>query len=136
MKDKNYSTKRMTKKMAQYLSDCNVDGKGRLANGQRRPVRVPILKECCLLNNWNYDILMDHLRWQDDELNKMIKTLLHWKEIILERGMMTGVFKPGPAVFCLKQLGWKDGPDSRLRQTDPDEDDELTKALEEIAKTL
>ena len=130
-----YTKKYMLKRIAEYIADCNVDGTHVLPNGQRKPVRVPILKECCLKNGWNYDYVMQ-LQRDDEELSQSIRDLLGWKEIILEQGMLTGVFKPGAAIFSLKQLGWTDRQDIKLQKQEAVEDDELTKALEEIAKKL
>ena len=130
-----YKTNYMVKKIEEYIADCNVDGTHLMPNGQRKPVRVPILKECCLRNQWNYDWIMQMQR-EDEELSDAIHTLLGWKEVILEQGMLTGVLRPGAAIFSLKQLGWTDRQDIKLQKTETVEDDELTKALEEIAKKL
>ena len=130
-----YKTNFMVEKIEEYIADCNVDGTHTYPNGQRKPVRVPILKECCLRNQWNYDYVMQ-LQRNDDELSDAIHVLLGWKEVILEQGMLTGVFKPGAAIFSLKQLGWTDHQEIKLQKQEVIEDDELTKALEEIAKGL
>lgn len=130
-----YKTKYMLQKIEEYVADCNVDGTQKLPNGQRKPVRVPILKECCLRNHWNYDWVMQMQR-ENEELSDAIHVLLGWKEIILEQGMLTGVFKPGAAIFSLKQLGWTDKQDIKVQKQEAIEDDELTKALEDIAKRL
>ena len=130
-----YKTKFMVKKIQEYVDDCNVDGSHFLPNGQRKPIQVPILKECCLKNGWNYDWVMQMQR-DNEELQDAVHVLLGWKEIILEKGMLTGVFRPGAAIFSLKQLGWKDSQDITLQKQETVEDDELTKALEDIAKKL
>ena len=130
-----YKIPDMIKRMEEYIADCNVDGSQKLPNGQRKPVRVPILKECCLRNKWTYDYVHELARG-NEELSLAIKELLGWKEVILEQGMLTGVFKPSAAIFSLKQLGWTDKQDIKLEKTEVIDDDELTKALEEIAKNL
>ena len=130
-----YKIKTMVKRMQEYIRDCNVDGTQTLPDGRRKPVHVPILKECCLKNNWNYDYLHELAR-ENEELSLTIKELIGWKEVILEQGMLTGVFRPGAAIFSLKQLGWTDRQDIKLQKTETVDDDELTKALEEIAKKL
>ena len=130
-----YESKNMLRKISDYIDGCNVDGTKLLPNGQRRPVRVPILKECCLRNGWNYDYVMQ-LQRGDEDLYGKIQELLGWKEILLEQGMLTGVFKPGAAIFSLKQLGWTDRQDIRLHKGEDINDDELTQSLEERARTM
>ena len=68
---------------------------------------LPILKECCLLNNWDYDYVMK-LQRNDDELRQSIKRLLYQKEVNLEKGALKGTFSTTMAIFSLKQLGWRD----------------------------
>lgn len=130
-----YKISFMIDKLAEYVDDCNVDGSQHYPNGQRKPVRVPILKECCLRNGWNYDYVMQ-LQRDNEDLSDAIRELLGWKEVILEQGMLTGVFKPGAAIFSLKQLGWTDKQDIKLQKQEAIADDDLTKALEDIAKKL
>ena len=67
----------------------------------------PILKECCLLNDWDYDYVME-LQRQHKKLSQSIKRLLSQKEICLERLAAVGVIDKTIAVFSLKQLGWRD----------------------------
>lgn len=75
---------------------------------------LPILKECCLLNGWNYDYVMQ-LQRQHDELAQSIKKLLDWKEVRLERGALFGDFDRTMVIFTLKQPahGWSDKPVSK-----------------------
>lgn len=70
---------------------------------------VPILKECCLLNEWNYDYVME-LQRKHEELSQSIKKLLDWKEVKLERGALNGSIDKTMAIFSLKQPahGWTD----------------------------
>ena len=70
---------------------------------------VPILKECCLLNGWNYDHVM-RLQRENSDLYQSVKKLLNWKEIALERGALNGTLDKTMAIFSLKQPahGWTD----------------------------
>ncbi len=130
-----YEIPYMLKQIEKYLQDCNVDGSQFTKTGQRKPLRIPILKECCLKNGWNYDYVMQ-LQRDNDELNKAFDELLGWKEILLEQGMLYGTIKHGAAIFSLKQLGWRDNSQITFSKGEDIEDDELTKSLEEIAKKL
>jgi len=94
---------------------------------------LPILKECCYKNNWNYDYVTQ-LQRKHPDLSLSIKKLLMKKEVVLELGMLSGKLPTAAAIFSLKQLGWSDRQD--LVNIVKQDDDELTKALEEIAKAL
>lgn len=74
---------------------------------ESRKKSIPILKECCLLNDWDYDYVMK-LQREHEGLRQSIKKLLNWKEVKLEQGAMTGQLNTTMAVFSLKQLGWRD----------------------------
>ena len=69
----------------------------------------PILKEVCLLNEWDYDYFIQ-LQRENEILRVETKKLLAKKEIQLEKALMTGVNNTA-FIFQLKQLGWKDHPD-------------------------
>jgi hypothetical protein len=69
----------------------------------------PILKEVCLLNDWDYDYFIQ-LQRENEILRVETKKLLAKKEIQLEKALMTGVNNTA-FIFQLKQLGWKDHPD-------------------------
>lgn len=71
--------------------------------------QLPILKECCFQNDWNYDYVMQ-LQRDNPVLSQSIRRLLTKKEIILEKGLYAGANNTG-FVFGLKQLGWKDSPE-------------------------
>lgn len=70
---------------------------------------LPILKECCYENDWNYDYVMQIQR-DNPVLSQSIRRLLTKKEIILEKALYAGTNNTG-CVFGLKQLGWKDNPE-------------------------
>ena len=134
-KQPKYEIPYMIEQIQKYLRECNVDGTQYTKSGQRKPLRIPILKECCLKNNWSYDWVIEMQRNHED-LNDAIRELLGWKEILLEQGMLYGTIKHGAAIFSLKQLGWRDNQSISINKTEDIEDDELTKSLEEIAKKL
>jgi len=73
---------------------------------------IPILKECCFDNAWNYDYV-DQLKRKHEELSLSIKRLLAKKEITLEKMLYTGQNNTG-YIFSLKQLGWTDKQDMNI----------------------
>ena len=68
---------------------------------------LPILKEVCYLNNWNYDTVM-RLQRENELLYQSIKRLLAKKEVVLEKKGLDGSMNKSMAMFSLKQLGWRD----------------------------
>lgn len=70
----------------------------------------PILKECCILNDWEYDYVRQ-LAMEHAELSTAIKRLLDQKEICLEKLGACGLIHKSMAIFSLKQLGWTDKVD-------------------------
>ncbi len=71
--------------------------------------KLPILKEVCFDNGWDYDYILQ-LQREHELLRLAIKRLLAKKEILLEKAMYTGENNTA-FIFSLKQLGWKDQPD-------------------------
>lgn len=69
--------------------------------------KLPILKEVCYLNDWDYDYVTELAR-ERPELSLSIKKLLGKKEVVLEKGGLTGKFNHTMVIFSLKQLGWRD----------------------------
>lgn len=130
-----YEIPYMINMVDKYLQDCNVDGSQVTKTGQRKPLRIPVLKECCLKNGWNYDYVKQ-LQQDNQDLRDKVQELLGWKEVLLEQGMLYGTIKHGAAIFSLKQLGWRDNSLVTFNKGEDIEDDELTKSLEEIAKKL
>jgi hypothetical protein len=70
---------------------------------------LPIVKEVCLFNNWNYDYVMQ-LQRIHEPLSQSIKKLLQKKEVALEKGALDGTYQQTMAIFSLKQPahGWTD----------------------------
>lgn len=88
-----YDIDGMCKKIEKYIND---NRKG-----------VPILKECCLLNDWDYDYVIT-LQRGNEELKRSTRKILNWKEVQLEKGALSGKIDKTMAIFSLKQLGWTD----------------------------
>lgn len=68
---------------------------------------LPILKEVCYKNDWDYDYVIEMAR-DKPELSLSIKKLLNKKEAVLEDGGLKGKYNHTMVIFSLKQLGWKD----------------------------
>jgi len=68
---------------------------------------IPILKELCYQQYWDYDYMME-LKANKPELSQSIKRLLNKKEAQLEKLCLLGKIEKTMAIFALKQLGWKD----------------------------
>ena len=88
---------------------------------------IPILKEICVENDWNYDYIMK-LQRNNDELRQSIKRLLMKKEVLLEKGMTGGQLVASASIFSLKQLGWRDEAKIEILEQEAEED-ELSKAI-------
>lgn len=71
--------------------------------------QLPILKEVCFQNEWNYNYVLQ-LQRDNPELCAEIRRLLDKKEIQLEKALMSGANNTA-FIFQLKQLGWKDNPE-------------------------
>jgi hypothetical protein len=79
----------------------------KLLNEYTENTEIPIIAEFCYLN----DIPRDYLYKMGDkepELLHAIKRCTMRKEVVLEKGTLTGVYDKTMAIFSLKQLGWKD----------------------------
>ncbi|MFR4986972.1 MAG: hypothetical protein ACLUCH_06210 [Lachnospirales bacterium] len=88
---------------------------------------IPILKEICVENDWNYDYIMK-LQRDNEELRQSIKRLLMKKEVLLEKGMTGGQLVASASIFSLKQLGWRDEAKIEILEQETEED-ELSKAI-------
>ncbi|MCM1234180.1 MAG: hypothetical protein NC489_29095 [Ruminococcus flavefaciens] len=92
-KDGRYKISRMIKKIREYTKQAD----------------LPILKECCVQNEWDYDYFIQ-LQREHEDLCRESRRLLAIKEIKLEKAMYTGS-NVTAMIFGLKQLGWKDNPE-------------------------
>jgi len=71
---------------------------------------IPILAEFAWKNNlWREEVYRQSER--SEKLRYAIKLCSTKKEAQLEIGMLSGEIQAAPAIFSLKQLGWKDNPD-------------------------
>lgn len=113
--------------------------------------KLPILKECCLLNDWDYDYVIQ-LQRENEILRLETKRLLMKKEVLLEKAMYTGENNTA-FIFALKQLGWKDNPEplivnntiqnnqggnrtDKLKRVSTEKLEELESIYEEIEKQI
>lgn len=71
----------------------------------------PIIKEFALRMGISYNRLVERCQ-ESEELSNAIKAIGDTKQIVLERGAMTGKYHPSMAIFSLKQMGWRDKPDA------------------------
>lgn len=111
---KKYNIKQMIKIINEYTDKINLPD-------------IPILKEVCVNNEWNYDYIMQ-LQRDNKELSQSIKRLLMKKEVLLEKGMTQGELIASASIFSLKQLGWRDEAKIEILE-DSNEVDELSKAI-------
>ena len=63
---------------------------------------LPILKECCLKNGWDYDELLE-LADKHPDLKKAVNMLQTQKEVNLEKGGIYGTFNKPMAAKLLEQ---------------------------------
>lgn len=91
----------------------------------------PILKECCIQNNWDYSYFFKLVQ-KDADLYQAYRRLVDTKEVFLEKGLLNGKLIAPGAIFALKQLGWKDKPDNNL----DDAIDDINKNLFELSEVL
>lgn len=98
-----YDVEAMCGKIEEYI-EANKEG-------------IPILKECCFENNWNYDYVME-LQRENPVLSQSTKRLLCKKEVNLEKGSLFGTLNSSQAIFSLKQLGWTDKRETELSSGD------------------
>lgn len=99
--------------------------------------QIPIIKECCLLNNLDYDYVLElrrtHAKDGNMELSRSIKKMLYWKEVICEKLLITGAGNTAGIIFILKQPahGWTD-----RQQIDHSASDDLLKTIIERNKAI
>ena len=89
---------------------------------------VPIFKEVCYLNNWNWKYMYE-LADKHEILSDSIKMLIQKKEVQLEKKSLFNEINHTQAIFSLKQLGWKDKKDMAI-SVDESAYDELKKIYE------
>lgn len=87
--------KQLIKAVDDYLNEC-----------EQKDI-VPIIKEFALKNGISYNRLCERYQ-ENEELSSAIKKIGSTKEIVLERGALTGKYNSTMAIFSLKQMGWRD----------------------------
>lgn len=96
-KSEKYNVEKMVSILEEYTDNC------------LRKKIVPIFKEVCVNEHWNYHYVMTIKNDEGKEsLNDSIKRLIDAKEFMLERKGLEGTISKSMAIFSLKQLGWKD----------------------------
>ena len=113
-KTNKYKIKEMVQKINNYTDNIKLPD-------------IPILKEICVENDWNYDYIMK-LQRDNEELRQSIKRLLMKKEVLLEKGMTGGQLVASASIFSLKQLGRRDEAKIEILEQETEED-ELSKAI-------
>jgi len=73
---------------------------------------LPILKECCLINNWDYDDLCKMTK-ESPALQRSVKKLELQREVNLEKGGIFGTFNKAMISALLEQAGREKADNSR-----------------------
>lgn len=68
---------------------------------------IPIVTEYANLMGISKNRLYERMK-DNEELSTAIKRITDRKEIVLEKGALTGKYDRSMAIFSLKQLGWSD----------------------------
>ncbi len=95
---------------------------------------VPNLNEFCLLNDLDYDYLME-LKREKPEITQVVKKILEWRKVKLEQGALSGQLNTTFTIFAMKQpsIGWTDKVkvenDVAISKVD-----ELLKTIKEISE--
>ena len=91
--------KEITKKIDEYIQE-NASG-------------IPILKECCLLNGWVYEELIE-LADSNSEIKRAVDRLQSQKEVNLEKGGIDGKITKTMSAYLLERLEREKADKSRL----------------------
>lgn len=90
---------------------------------------IPIVKEFALqvgyAREYLYELAAAHPK---SGLREALQRIIDQKEIILEKGALTGALDRSMAIFSLKQIGWRDQPPDNKQS-----DDKLDALLRSIA---
>ena len=90
---------------------------------------IPIVKEFALQVGYTREYLYE-LANKHPTFRKAMQRIVDQKEIILEKGALTGALDRSMAIFSLKQLGWRDQPPEQ--KTD-DKLDALLRSIKDAA---
>jgi hypothetical protein len=75
---------------------------------------LPILEECCLENNWDFDELTALLS-QNPKIKSAISRLFMRKRVNLEKFGLTGAFSKPMSIFLLERLYAEKSEESRFQ---------------------
>ncbi len=78
---------------------------------------IPIFKEICYLNGWNYHYLYDRLSQKQPRLKEAIQHLMDKKEAQIEKLALYKELDSRMAQFSLAQLGWRN--EQSIRHSGP-----------------
>jgi len=88
-------------------NEYNIDDMIKKINEYTDEEQVPILKEVCYKNGWNYIYLFE-LESKNPKLSESIRRLMYKKEVMLEKLGLFNVINSSIAKFSLFQLGWRE----------------------------
>ena len=91
---------------------------------------IPIVKEFAMQVGYPYTYLYE-LAAKHPTFHEALRRIVDMKEIILEKGALTGELDRSMAIFSLKQIGWRDQPQEN-KQND-DKLDELLRSITDAA---
>lgn len=91
---------------------------------------LPILKECCLLNNWDYDWVLQKAE-KSAALRLAVNRLRDWKEVVLEKGGVMGDFNKQ-----MTALLWRETAQSKEPRAAGSEERELARLDKRLREDL
>ena len=101
------------------------------ANHYADTAPIPIVKEFALqvgyAREYLYELASLHPK---SGLREALQRIIDQKEIILEKGALTGALDRSMAIFSLKQIGWRDQPPERKND---DKIDALLRSITDAA---
>jgi len=104
------------------------------ANHYADTAPIPIIKEFALqvgyTREYLYELAAAHPK---SGLREALQRIVDQKEVILEKGALSGQLDRSMAIFSLKQLGWRDTPPEKK---DDDKLDEMLRTIRDAANKL
>lgn len=91
---------------------------------------IPIVKEFALQVGYPYTYLYE-LAAKHPTFHAALRRIVDQKEIILEKGALTGALDRSMAIFSLKQIGWRDQPPA---EKSDEKLDALLRSIDEAAR--
>lgn len=68
---------------------------------------IPMLTECCFINNWNYKYILE-IALKAPEVRNEIDRMKLKQETMVTKGLLSGKIPPTSGIFQLKRLGATD----------------------------